>query len=438
MTLCRIIPWLLLAGSLEAQELNWPQFRGPRGDGTALSRDLPLRWSETNHLQWKTAVHGKAWSSPVIWGAQVWVTSATEDGHELFVVCLDRDTGKIIRDDRLFEVATPQYCIPFNSYASPTPVIEAGRIYVTFGAAGTACLDTQSGQVIWTRRDLQCNHYRGPGSSPILYRDLFFLNFDGSDHQFVVALDKATGRTVWRTNRSVDYRDLDINGKPERDGDMRKGFATCQVAELDGRLTLLSQGSKAFYALDPFTGAELWRVEDRSGHSAGTRPVVGHGLAYVPSGFSSGQLLAIRPGKPGEVVDVKTNPPPRTQLQVVWKVKQNVPKKPSLLLLGDAVYGIDDNGAASCWDALTGEVIWVEHIGGHFSAAPIAAGDRIYLCSEEGKCTVIAARRQFQKLAENEMGDGFMASPAVSGDALFLRSRTHLYRLQESARSVNP
>jgi outer membrane protein assembly factor BamB len=285
--------------------------------------------------------------------------------------------------------------------------------------------------VLWTRRDIKCNHFRGAGSSPILYRNLLFLNYDGSDHQFIAALDKQTGRTVWEKKRSVDFRDLGPDGQPEMGGDYRKAFATCQVAVFDGRPTLLSQGSRALYAYDPPSGAELWRVEDRSSYSGSTRPVTGHGLVFVPAGFGAGGVLAIRPGKAGEVLDVKSPGTTTNQLQVVWKTKQNAPKKPSLLLLGELLYAVDDNGVATCWEAITGAVVWSERLGGHYSASPLASGERIYLFSEEGKATVIATGRQFKKLAENQLGDGFMASAAVSGKALYLRSRTQLYRIED-------
>lgn len=416
---------------LIAQETNWPQFRGPRGDGTTLATALPLTWSETNHIRWQTPIPGRAWSSPVIWGDQLWLSTATTNGHELSALCVDVATGRIVREEKLFTIEKPQYAHPFNTYASPTPVIEDGRLYVTFGSPGTTCLDTRTGQVRWDRRDFVCNHYRGAGSSPILYRDLFIVNFDGTDHQFVVALDKLTGQTVWRTERSVDYQDLGPDGKPETEGDFRKAFATCHVADLDGVPTLLSQCSKALYAYDPLTGHERWRVEERSNYSGSTRPVVGLGLVFVPSGWSSGQLLAIRPGQPGELVDAATEPPAGTQLRVVWKTRSHVPKKPSLLLLGDLLFGVDDNGTVTCWEAKTGTVVWSEHLGGNYSASPLAAGDRIYLFSEDGKTTVITAGREFKKLAENQLGDGFMASPAVSGKALFLRSHTRLYRIED-------
>ncbi len=423
---CIIIPW-----TLSAAEINWTEFRGPNGDGVSTAAHLPLHWGEQQNIAWQTPIHGKAWSSPVIWGTNIWLTTATEDGRELCVVTVDRESGKITRDVKLFDVEKPQAAHVFNSYASPTPAIESGRIYVTFGSPGTACLDTENGKVFWSRRDIECNHYRGAGSSPILYSNLVILNFDGSDHQFLLALDKRTGRTVWETKRSIDFKDLGPDGKPEMNGDYRKAFATCHVAMLAGRPTLLSQGSKALYAYDPMSGEELWRVEERTSYSGCTRPVVGHGLIFVPSGFSSGQILAIRPGKPGEMIDANTPRSADSQLQVAWKEKHNAPKKPSLLWLDDLLYAIDDNGTATCWEAVTGTNVWTERIGGHYSAAPLAGAGKIYFLSEDGKTTVIATGREFKKLAENKLGDGFMAAPAVSGNSLFLRSRTSLYRIDE-------
>lgn len=409
---------------------SWPQFRGPQGDGVTPNR-VPLSWSESQGVRWKTAVHGKAWSSPVIWGDQVWVTTATEDGHQLSVVCLDRQTGRILRDDKLFDVEKPQFCHKFNSYASSTPAIEAGRIYVTFGSPGTACLDTATGRVLWQRRDIECNHFRAAGSSPILDGDRLIMNFDGSDHQFLLALDKNTGKTLWRTERSVDYQDLGPDGKPAAEGDWRKAFATPHIAELGGVRLLLSQGAKAFYAYEPQSGKEIWRLEERTSHSGGTRPVVGNGLVYFPTGWSSGFVLGVKPGKAGESLDANAPGTSPTQLQVVWKSKRNVPKKPSLTLHEGHLFGIDDNGVATAWNANNGEVLWNERVGGNYSASPILAGGRIYFFSEEGKTVVAAAGAKFEKLAENQLDDGFMASPAVAGNALYLRTKSHLYRIED-------
>ena len=392
---------------------NWPQFRGPDGNGHSQARGLPLKWSETENIVWKTAIHDRGWSSPVIYGSQIWLTTATKDGRQLFALVIDRESGKILRDLKLFDVATPQYAHPFNTYASPTPAIESGRVYITFGSAGTACLDTKTFRVIWERRDIECNHFRGAGSSPIIFRDLLLMHFDGSDHQFVTALDKRTGKTVWRTNRSIDFQDIGPNGKPQADGDYRKGFATPHVATIEGKPVLISLGSKAAYGYDPVTGREIWRVEERGQHSASTRPVVGHGLIFYPTGLSAGQLFALRPDS-----------------SVAWKLKRGVSNKPSILLIDDLIYMMHDAGVASAVDAKTGEVVWQKRIGGEFSASPVFADGRIWFFSEEGKTTVMKPGRTAEVVAESQLGDGFLASPAISGRAFYLRSRSNLYRIE--------
>lgn len=422
------IPLVTLVVSAAEAEPNWPQFRGPEGNGVSAATGVPISWSEQQNVKWKTLIHGRAWSSPVIWENQVWLTTASEDGRELWVVCVDARTGKIDADLKLFDVGKPQSIHTFNTYASPTPVVESGRLYLSFGSPATACLDTASGKLLWQRRDFVCNHFRGAGSSPILYRDLLLMNFDGSDRQYVVALDKTTGKTVWQVNRSVDFQDLGPDGKPEAEGDMRKAFATCHVARFGANDILISQGSRAVYGYEPLTGKEIWRVEERTSYSGATRPVVGHGLIFVPSGFATGQLLAFRPGAPGDVIDAKETSD--KQLRMVWRVKKNVPKKPSLTLVKDLLFGIEDNGIATCWDALTGEVVWTENLGGHFSASPLVAGNCIYFFSEEGKTTVFETARQMRKVSESELKDGFMASPAVAGNSLFLRTKKALYRVE--------
>jgi outer membrane protein assembly factor BamB len=407
---------------------HWPQFRGPTGDGHSDSTGLPVKFSDTEKAKWKTAIHGRGWSSPVVLGDQVWITTATEDGTKLSVLCLDRETGKIIHDKVLFEVANPQFAHKFNSYASPTPVIEEGRVYITFGSPGTACLDTKTGEVIWERTDFICNHFRGAGSSPIVWEDLLIMNFDGSDLQYVAALDKKTGKTVWKTDRSIDHKDLDAKGQPEAEGDFRKAFATPHVIQHEGRPVLLSSGAKAHYGYDPRTGKELWRIEERAQHSASTRPVAGNGIAYFPTGFSKGQLLAV---KLPSVKDAPAQPLVLEESALAWRSKRSVPNKPSTILHDGLLFMIDDGGIAGCVDAKTGEEIWRERVQGNYSASPIMAEGRIYVCSEEGKVGVFEAAREFKKLAENEFPTGFMASPAVAGKSLFLRTKTHLYRIEE-------
>jgi len=400
---------------------TWPQFRGPRGDGISDCTGLPLTWNDKENVKWKTFIHDKGWSSPAVWGDQVWMTTATADGHELYAVCADRDSGRIVFDVKLFDIARPQYCIAFNSYASPSPCIEDGRVYVTFGAPGTACLDTHTSRVLWTRTDFVCNHYRGAGSSPLVWNDLLFMNFDGSDYQYVVALDKQTGRTVWRTDRDVDFEDLGRDGRPRGEGDFRKAFATPRMFRIDGQDQLVSLGSKAIYAYEPLTGREIWRVEVKSSFSGSDTPVMSDGLLFFTTGPGNPELLAIRPGGHGVTND--TN--------IVWRTHKRVSSRSSVLVVDGLLYMVNDAGIASCLDAKTGEEVWHDRIDGDYSASPIYADGRIYFFSEEGWTTVLAPGRQFKVLARNQLPDGFMATPAAAGNALFLRTRTNLYRIQK-------
>jgi outer membrane protein assembly factor BamB len=412
---------LLIAGFAFSAQANWPQFLGPDGNSVVTSANPPLKWSETENVKWKTPIHGKAWSSPVIWEDQIWLSTATEDGRELSVLQVDKNTGKIVVDKKLFDIADPQFCHKFNSYASPTPVIEEGRVYITFGSPGTACLDTRTGEVLWQRTDIECNHFRAAGSSPILHGDLLIMNFDGSDHQFMIALNTHTGETVWRTERSIDFKDLDPDGKPFAEGDLRKAFATPHVATIHGKPVLLSVGANAIYGYDPDTGKEYFRVESRVGHSSSVRPAVVGDTVYYTTGWSKGQLWAF-----------KVNPDLSAGEETIqWQLKRSVPNKPVPIVHGDWIFMVDDGGIASCIDRATGEQIWSERIGGNHSASPLLVGDRVYFLNEEGKTSVVAASDKFEILAANELSDGFMASPAVDGDALILRTKTHLYRIEE-------
>ncbi len=415
-----------------ADEANWDQFRGPYGNGISTASKLPVKFGENQHVIWKVPIHDRGWSSPVVYDGQVWLTTATEDGHQLYAVCVDANTGKIIYDIRLFYVEKPQAIHKFNSYASPTPVIEKGRVYITFGSPGTACIDTTSGKVLWERRDFVCNHYRGAGSSPILYKNLLILHFDGSDYQYVVALDKNTGSTVWKKDRSINFDDLAPDGKPISEGDYRKAFATPHISIIDSKPVLLSQGSKAIYAYDPLTGEEIWRVEERANHSASNRPLYEKGIVYCQTGWASGQILAISPGADKEVIDAANqSPDPGKRLKILWSSKRNVPKKPGMICYSNMLFTIDDSGIATCYDAKTGAVHWRERIGGNYSASPVCAAGRVYFFSEEGKVTVIEAKNQFSTIATNQLENGFMASPAITGNAFILRTKTHLYRIEE-------
>jgi outer membrane protein assembly factor BamB len=402
---------LALAASPLAAGEHWPRFRGPNGDGRSEAR-VPRRWSETENVAWKTPIHGRGWSSPVIWGEQIWLTTATPDGKKMAAIAVGREDGRILRDTVLFEVESPAPIHVLNSYASPTPVIEEGRVYLSFGSYGTAALDTRSGETVWARRDLPCDHFRGPGSSPILFGGLFILHFDGFDHQYVVALDKETGRTVWRTDRSNDFG--------TDNGDFKKAYSTPLVIDAAGKLQLISPGSRAAMAYDPFTGKELWQVRFES-FSSTAAPLFGHGLVYINTGFGKADLLAVRPDGAGDV----------TATHVAWTLKKGVGSKPSAILDGELIYLVHDAGVASCVEARTGDVVWSERLGGSYSASPVMAGGAIYFFSQEGAATVIEPGRELRRIAANELDHGFMASPAIAGKALFLRTEKHLYRIEE-------
>ena len=402
----------MLVTSVASAGENWPQFCGPRGDGISDAVALPLTWSESENVVWKTAIHGRGHSSPVVWADQVWMTTATRDGKQMFAVCVDRTSGKIVHDVELFTNEALQITHAMNSFASPTPVIEQGRVYVSFGTYGIACLDSTTGRTVWARRDLNCDHFRGPGSSPFLFGNLLIQHYDGFDVQFVVALDKTTGKTVWKTDRSTEFAN--------DNGDFRKAFCTPIVIRSGGRLQLISPGAQASMAYDPYTGKELWKV-CWSGHSTASRPLFGHGLVYLNTGFSKAQLWAVRPDGRGDVTDS----------HVVWKQLKGVPSKPSVLLIGELIFMVDDGGVASCLEARSGQIVWQKRLGGEYSASPIYADGRIYFFGHDPAATVIEAARQFKVLAVNRLDAGFMASPAVVGKALILRTKTHLYRIEQ-------
>jgi outer membrane protein assembly factor BamB len=390
---------------------SWPQFRGPRGDGHAEGTGFPVRWSETENVRWKVAIPGKAWSSPVVWGKQVWVTNATPDGKKLSAVCVDRDRGTVVHDVTVFEIEKPAFCIAFNSYASPTPAVEEGRVYVHFGSAGTACLDTATGKTLWARQDLPCNHWRGPGSSPVLWRDLLLLTFDGYDLQYLAALDKKTGRTVWKKDRNLDYG--------TDNGDLKKGFSTPAVVDVGGKPQLVSPSAGGTAAYDPATGAELWRVK-AGGMNVASPPLYGHGRLYVTTGDGGFRLYAVRPDGRGDV----------TATHVDWKYNRAVPSRCGPLLVGDLLFLVNEQGIVSCLEAKTGQLVWQERLKGTFSASPLYADGHIYYCSQEGVTYVAEAGRTWKLLATNRLDDGFMASPAAAGRALYLRTKTHLYRVE--------
>lgn len=399
---------------------NWPNYRGPSKDGTVdPTSKLPTKWGEDKNVKWKTEIHGRAWSSPAIWGDQIWLTTASKDGKKLTGMCVDKNSGKLIYDQLLFTIKEPQFAHKFNSYASPSPVLESGRAYLHWGSPGTACINTKTFKTLWTRPDFVCDHFRGSGSSPFIYNNLLVLTMDGADAQYLVALDKDTGKTIWRTDRSTDFKDLDANGNPKRDGDERKCYSTPIIVNVDGRDLLISPGAKAAWAYEPLTGKPVWQFRYKN-HSSASRPVFNNGLLYINSGYSVAELFAVKPSGTGDITDKNK----------VWGVSgSNIPKKPSPILHKGLLYLCSDSGIATCLDAATGKEIWKARLGGNYSAALIRHNNYIYAFSEDGRGVVFTTGREFKLISENKLPDGFMASPAVSGNSLYLRTRTHLYRV---------
>ncbi|MBM3858415.1 MAG: pyrrolo-quinoline quinone [Verrucomicrobia bacterium] len=390
---------------LLAASVPWTQFRGPNGQGETGNASLPLTWSENDNVVWKTPLPGKGWSSPVICENQAWMTAATDDGRTLHALGVALDTGKLLHNVTVFQRKEPVFVHAKNSHASPTPVIEPGRVYVNFGTAGTACLDTKTGAVLWRSEELQLEHAIGPGSSPLLYRGLFIVNCDGSNTQYVAALDTRTGKLAWKTPRSGTLHD---------NPDCRKANGTCAIANVAGKDQLISQGADWVYAYEPLTGKELWRCAVK-GFSNVPVPVLGDGLIYVCTGFGRPHLWAIRPDN----------------ATVVWKYEKPAPAIPSPVRVGGEVYFITDSGVAICLDARTGEERWREVLRGAHAASPLHNRGRIYFFSETGKTTVVAASPQFKLLETNQLDGKIMATPAVVDNAFILRADTALYRIEQ-------
>lgn len=422
---------VLLAVSLQSAQADWPEFRGPSGDGHASaagdagSAGLPLHWSETNNVKWKTEIPYRGWSTPVVMDGQIWLTTATEDGHDFFALGVDLETGQIRFNEKIFHSDNPEPLgngASMNCYATPSPVIEHGRVYVHFGRFGTACLDTGTGKVLWKREDLQCRHYRGPASSLILFENLVIATMDGVDVQYLVALDKQTGKTVWKTDRSVAWNDENVPGPMARDGDLRKAHSTPLVVSASGKPMMISTGAKAAYGYDPYTGHELWRVQYNDWSTA-PRPLFDGHLAFLVTGLSKRELWAVKTDGKGDVTD--TN--------IAWKQGRHIGVYASPLLVDGLIYTAADENYVTCIEEATGQIVWTERIGGKYAASPVYAGGRLYFFSQQGTATVLKPGRTLSVLATNTLSGGFMASPAIAGKAFVLRTKTHLYRVESAS-----
>ena len=379
-----------------------PQFRGPGGEGHSNEKHLPLTWNATENIKWKTDIEGLGWSTPSIAGSEVWLTTAVDEGKSLRVICLDKETGAVRHQIVVFEPETPGPIHKKNSYASPSVLIDGDYLFVHFGKLGTACLD-RSGKVIW-KTELKYNHRHGPGGSPVVFGDLLILACDGTDVQYVTALNKHTGKEEWKTTR---------------EGKM--AYSTPLIIEVNGQKQLVSTGGEWAMGYAPLTGQELWRFRYPAGYSNVPRPVYGQGLVFLCSGYDSPWIYAVRPDGAGDI----------TESHMAWKLDKGAPLNPSPLLVGSELYLVDDGGIATCLDAKSGKQHWKKRVGGNFTASLLFAEDRIYMLDEAGKTYVIAPTKdEYRELAVNELPGRTQASIAAADESLFLRTDASVYRIQ--------
>jgi outer membrane protein assembly factor BamB len=399
---------------------KWTHFRGTQLDGVADDSNYPRIWNDSTNILWKTPVPGRGWSSPVVFGNQVWLTTATPDGKEMFALCTDLRTGEIVLNIKVFEPDTIFRIHAVNSYATPTPCIEEGFVYVHYGRYGTACINTRNGKIIWKRTDLQCEHVQGPGSSPILHKDKLILHLEGTDKQYLVALDKRSGETIWETHRPVEcYEPLLEIGK--------KAYITPIVITVDRRELLISNGSAVCIAYDVETGEEVWRIVQGE-DSTIAMPIFYNGILYFytsfvtpPTGEKYCELLAVRPEGEGDVTDS----------HIIWRFASPMLQLLTPVINDGLIYTIDAKSIAWCLDASTGGVVWQNRMKGKFNASPIAASGNIYFSSTQGSTYVVKEGKTFELLSENNLDGEIWATPAFVDGTVLVRTSRFLYRFGE-------
>jgi len=407
-----IICWLLATVSkrgLAAED--WPQFRGPRGQGMSTATAVPVEWGPRKNVAWETAIPGKGWSSPVLAAGRVYLTTAIGDpgaSVSLRTLCVDASNGKILWNVEVLrpDASQTRAIHQKNSLASSTPLVAGERLYVHFGYLGTAALDT-AGNVLWRQTGLRYPPVHGNGGSPILVGDALIFNCDGGRDPFIVALDANSGQVNWRTTRNLPVR-------------APFSFSTPLLIDAGGQQEVISPASGFVGAYDPSDGHELWRVRYGEGYSVVPRPVFARGLLFISSGFDNPEIYAIRPdGARGDV----------TSSHVAWTHRKGAPTTPSMLVVGEELYCVSDAGIATCTDAASGKVHWTHRFDGGFSASPVSAENRIYFQNETGVGYVIEAGKTFRLLAENHLGERSLASYAVTDGTLFIRTEKHLWRI---------
>lgn len=430
-SLSSVASFVLLSAMATAQPATkpvfWPAKGGPTGDGivpAAASAQLPLEWDAASgkNIAWSTPLEGKGHSSPVIGGDIVWFTSATEDGTRQYIYGINRHDGKILHHKVVFENTAPEELgNPINNYAAPSPVLEEDALYVHFGTYGTARIDPATGEKVWERRDINVRHYRGPGSSPIVYGELLILTFDGIDQQFVTALDKKTGKSIWKTARTTDYQDLDKDGHPTRDGDMRKAYHTPAVFKMGGREVLVSIGSRAAFGYEVSTGKELWTIR-HGGFNAAIPPLRLGDLLILNTGSERAHTVCVR-------IDDKMQGD-ITESHVVWDREKRNASEASPVIVNGTLFQITRGGVVSAVDVKSGADLWDDRLPGKHVPAPLVIGDKLLFSNDRGESYwVRASAEKFEQLGINQLPEAMTASPAVADGALFLRTSGALYKV---------
>ncbi|MEE9463173.1 MAG: PQQ-binding-like beta-propeller repeat protein [Bacteroidales bacterium] len=400
---------------------NWTHFRGSNLDGISLDKSAPLTWTETENITWKSAMEGRGWSSPVVYRDQIWYTTATRDGKEMFAVCTDFNTGQNLFNINVFQPDTIYRKHAINSYATPTPCIEKDYVYVHYGRYGTACLSTETGIVIWSRTDLQCEHIQGPASSPILYKDMLILHLEGTDVQYIIALDKSSGETVWKTDRPKEcYDPLEWIGK--------KAYTTPLVVEVNGKDLLISNGAAVCIAYDPETGKEIWRIVQGE-DSTIAMPSEEDGIIYFytsfvtpPGGDQYAELLAVDPDGKGDIA----------ASNILWRVRFPVLQLLTPLVKDGLIYTVDSKGILLCMDTKTGETVWSEKLKEKYHSSPVYIAGHIYFNSNRGETLVIKEGRELEIVARNQLDGEIWATPAVVDGAILMRTSKYLYKIRQA------
>lgn len=398
---------------------HWTHFRGSDLNGIADGVGYPVQWGQDEGIAWKTVIHGRGWSSPVVYGDQVWLTTATEDGSELYAVCLDFESGDIVFDIKVFVPDAVKSKHDVNSYATPTPAIEKGFVYVHFGKYGTACIRTDTGEVVWTWDEVTCAHAQGPASSVFIYKDMLILHMEGTDVQWIVALDKATGETIWKTHRNEEfYEHLAPIGK--------KAYVTPIVMDVDGRELLISNGSAVCNAYDVYTGEEVWYIVQGE-DSTISMPFQEGGILYFYTSFvtpeqgsSYCELFAVDPNGEG---DLSGN--------ILWRKQAPILQLLTPVLKEGLIYTIDTRSQLLCLDAVTGETVWSEQLRGRYNASPVWADGLVYFSSVRGETLVLRAGRTYDLVAENQLEGEVWATPAFVDGSVLMRTSRYLYKITE-------